>query len=301
MDIKFLYSINSANGNSKSTAQPPPPTSVAAKSGSKSSNTKNNVLVAILSQDLKEKRHVKIYEADLSTKDLNFDSPLCEVLDVDPGSNILVPLPPPLGGCVVIGMMTIMYIGSTAEVKTIQIDQTTRFNCVGMIDRNRFILSDHVGMMYLLQLLDDSGSGSSKSSKSGTQLINMKLERLGVTSAASTLSYLDNGVVFVGSVGGDSQLVELSKEPVLSVDDGNNAGLGSNGYVKILESWSNLGPIVDLAVVDLERQGQGQVRERKILDRIVFREMTTTVIAMVHSLCDVLSNRFRIINFLCTF
>jgi len=30
-------------------------------------------------------------------------------------------------------------------------------------------------------------------------------------------------------------------------------------YVDILESFVNLGPIVDLCVVDLERQGQGQV------------------------------------------
>lgn len=30
-------------------------------------------------------------------------------------------------------------------------------------------------------------------------------------------------------------------------------------YVDVLESFVNLGPIVDLCVVDLERQGQGQV------------------------------------------
>lgn len=30
-------------------------------------------------------------------------------------------------------------------------------------------------------------------------------------------------------------------------------------YVEVLESFVNLGPIVDLCVVDLERQGQGQV------------------------------------------
>lgn len=34
----------------------------------------------------------------------------------------------------------------------------------------------------------------------------MNVEPLGETSAASTLSYLDNGVVFVGSSYGDSQV-----------------------------------------------------------------------------------------------
>ena len=30
-------------------------------------------------------------------------------------------------------------------------------------------------------------------------------------------------------------------------------------YVQVMETFTNLGPIVDMVVVDLERQGQGQV------------------------------------------
>ena len=63
--------------------------------------------------------------------------------------------------------------------------------------------------------------------------------------------YLDNGVVFVGSNSGDSQLVRLSAQPVDEAKD---------SFVEVLDTFTNLGPIVDLAVVDLERQGQGQVR-----------------------------------------
>lgn len=33
----------------------------------------------------------------------------------------------------------------------------------------------------------------------------------------------------------------------------------SGSYVEVLERFVNLGPIVDFCVVDLERQGQGQV------------------------------------------
>jgi DNA damage-binding protein 1 len=35
-------------------------------------------------------------------------------------------------------------------------------------------------------------------------------------------------------------------------DDGPN-------YVEVVDSWPSLAPILDFAVVDLERQGQGQV------------------------------------------
>ena len=39
-----------------------------------------------------------------------------------------------------------------------------------------------------------------------------------------------------------------------------NAEANDQGsYVQIMETFTNLGPIVDMCVVDLERQGQGQV------------------------------------------
>jgi DNA damage-binding protein 1 len=59
------------------------------------------------------------------------------------------------------------------------------------------------------------------------------------------------GVAYVGSKVADSQLVRLSSEPVAGAEPGT--------YVEVLDSFTNLGPIVDMAVMDLDRQGQGQV------------------------------------------
>lgn len=39
--------------------------------------------------------------------------------------------------------------------------------------------------------------------------------------------------------------------------DSNDQG----SYVGVMETFTNLGPIVDMCVVDLERQGQGQVSD----------------------------------------
>lgn len=36
----------------------------------------------------------------------------------------------------------------------------------------------------------------------------------------------------------------------------------SGSYVQEMERFTNLGPILDMCVVDLERQGQGQVRSK---------------------------------------
>lgn len=57
--------------------------------------------------------------------------------------------------------------------------------------------------------------------------------------------YLDNGVVYIGSFYGDSQLIKLNAEK----DE-------SNSFISVLENYTNLGPIVDFVVVDLDRQGQ---------------------------------------------
>ncbi len=39
-----------------------------------------------------------------------------------------------------------------------------------------------------------------------SRVLGLKVEALGETSAASSLSYLDNGVVYIGSSYGDSQV-----------------------------------------------------------------------------------------------
>lgn len=51
--------------------------------------------------------------------------------------------------------------------------------------------------------------------------------------------------------------------PVLHVSLQLNVDSNDQGsYVAVMETFTNLGPIVDMCVVDLERQGQGQVRTK---------------------------------------
>lgn len=45
----------------------------------------------------------------------------------------------------------------------------------------------------------------------------------------------------------------------------------NGSYVQEMERFTNLGPILDMCVVDLERQGQGQVRfKTKTLYKLTF-------------------------------
>jgi DNA damage-binding protein 1 len=67
-------------------------------------------------------------------------------------------------------------------------------------------------------------------------------------------------VVYIGSTYGDSQLIKLNTEK--------DEETGS--YVEVLEAFTNLGPIVDFAVVDLERQGQVHSKEITIRVQVSF-------------------------------
>jgi DNA damage-binding protein 1 len=105
-------------------------------------------------------------------------------------------------------------------------------------DGARHLLSDVAGVLYLL-VLERNSAGT---------VTGLKLEPLGETTAASALCYLDNRVVYVGSSSGNNQLIRL-----LPIPD------SEGRFVEVLESSTALGPIVDLSVVDLDRQGQCQV------------------------------------------
>ena len=193
--------------------------------------------IAILYQDTKSAKHIRTYSINL--RDKEFESGPWDHSNLDMGANVIIPVPMPLGGAIVIGEQTIMYFdGATTSVIPIKQTITKAYGIVDP-DGSRYLLSDITGTLHLLVLVH-----------ADQKVVNLKLERLGKTSVASTLSYLDNGVVYVGSSYGDSQLIRLSPTSI---------GNDQNNYVEVLETFVNLGPIVDFSVAELEHQGQGQV------------------------------------------
>ena len=145
---------------------------------------------------------------------------------------------------------------------------------------DRFLIADEDGDLYLLVLSkqhqqEQQGGAAAAGVVDRTTRASTKLafERLGKTSSAAAISYLDNSVAFIGSAYGDSQLIKLHTEPVNSspsssmmmmmTDDDSNIVNDDDddlpSYVEVLDEFTNLGPIVDFCVMDLERHGQGQL------------------------------------------
>ncbi|KAJ4810268.1 DNA damage-binding protein 1 [Rhynchospora pubera] len=191
--------------------------------------------IGVLYQDNKDARHVKTYEVSLKDKDF-VEGPWSQS-NLDNGAGLLIPVPLPLGGVIIIGEETIVYCSATA-FKAIPI-RPSIIRAYGRVDADgsRYLLSDHTGLLHLLVIIHEK-----------ERVTGLKIENLGETSVASTISYLDNAVVYVGSSYGDSQLIKLNLQPD-----------AKGSYVEVLDRYVNLGPITDFCVVDLERQGQGQV------------------------------------------
>jgi DNA damage-binding protein 1 len=195
-----------------------------------------NPTMMILYEDTRTARHVKTYEINMRSKDKmggpNFQA------KVEMGANLLIAVPAPLGGVLVIGEQTITYMHPEGSPVGISIEGTV-FRAHGFIDEDgtRMLLADYLGYLYVLVLISQ-----------GETIASLQLERLGQISSATSIVYLDNGFAYIGSSSGDSQLVQLHNMQ-------NNEG----SYLEILEEYPSMAPITDFCIVDLERQGQGQL------------------------------------------
>ena len=96
----------------------------------------------------------------------------------------------------------------------------------------RYLLGDQRGNLYVLVLLKNNN---------GT-VINISIDGLGTTSIPECISYLDNGVVYIGSVYGDSQLIRLKSKPE-----------PAGNHIEVIDSYPNIGPILDMCVVESDK------------------------------------------------
>ncbi|XP_075983007.1 DNA damage-binding protein pic [Anticarsia gemmatalis] len=201
-----------------------------------------NPTIILIHQDLNGK-HIKTHEINLSSKE--FIKIPWKQDNVETDSSILIPVPSPLGGAIVIGQESIVYHDGQSYVAVAppQI-KLTPIICYCRVDTRglRYLLGNTSGRLFMLLLeLQDKPDG--------TQAVkDLKVELLGEIPIPECMTYLDNGVVFIGSRLGDSALIRLS-----AVRE--EAGQ----YVQPMESFTSLAPIVDMCVVDLERQGQNQL------------------------------------------
>lgn len=196
----------------------------------------------LIHQDLNG-RHIKTHEINLREKE--FVKLAWKQDNVETEASMLIPVPTPLGGAIVIGQESIVYHDGINYVAVAPpIIKQSVINCYARVDTKglRYLLGNMSGNLFMLFLECEEKTTGQFFVK------DIKVELLGEISIPECVTYLDNGVLFIGSRHGDSQLVKLN---TVADDSGN--------YVSVMETFTNLGPILDMCVVDLERQGQGQM------------------------------------------
>lgn len=201
-----------------------------------------NPTIILIHQDVNG-RHVKTHE--ISLRDKQFVKIPWRQDNVETDASIIIPVPTPLEGAIIIGQESIMYHdGKNGIVVDPPVIKQSSIICYAKVDPGglRYLLGDMAGHLFML-FLETETRGD------GTEYVkDLKVELLGEIAIPECITYLDNGVLFIGSRLGDSQLVKLNTK----ADE-------HGSYVTVMETFTNLAPIVDMCMVDLERQGQGQL------------------------------------------
>lgn len=193
--------------------------------------------LCVLYEDAGAAKHVRTYSVEMDKKKIGAGP--WHQANVESGANVLIPVKMPMGGVIIVGQQTIVYHSGVDHVAVSMMGTVIMAYCAVDDMGYRYILGDHNGKLLVVVLLPGEDGGVEK----------VRVDVLGNTSAPSTLSHLGNGVVYVGSSFGDSKLLKLHAEIQES----------SNSYVEELMTFTNIGPIVDFCVMDLDRRGQGQM------------------------------------------
>ena len=263
LSIEFMYTSAPVGSN-----EPPP------------------IQIAVLHQDSRGLQHLTTHVVNLQKQQLYLNGSQSAPSSVqwlkksmiDGGSSMLIPVKLPTvatsvaagttvtvpitkspinsPAVVVIGQRQFTYC-SVTSTKIIPVPQSlflayTELPNDPVSDMPRYLLADELGTLHILSFVTAKD-----------RVVAMQFEALGSTALASTLTYLKEGLLFVGSTFGDSQLVQIHDDPIVSrnsisntVDDDVNNDDQEGGdvlmdttYLSVIEEYTNLGPILDFDLV----------------------------------------------------
>ncbi|TDZ30883.1 DNA damage-binding protein 1 [Colletotrichum spinosum] len=139
-----------------------------------------------------------------------------------------------LGGLIVVGETLLVYVDTLTKTTVASgLANPTIFVAWAEYDVRHYFLADDYGNLYLLNLETD-----------GVVVSDLSVTPLGLTSRASCLVHMGNGMLFLGSHYGDSQLLQVD---VIA------------GTTKLVQTIPNIAPILDFSIMDLGNAGDSQV------------------------------------------
>ncbi|RKP19206.1 hypothetical protein ROZALSC1DRAFT_29167, partial [Rozella allomycis CSF55] len=187
----------------------------------------NNPLIGMITQDYQEARHFETFEIFLNQKELNVYGWTRK--NLERGANHLIGLE---SAIVMIGEHSIMYFADNGFKKEIEMKPTI-VTCVCRMteNSNMFLIGDYKGRLMILTI-----QGKVKN-------VNLDLEEMGNTNIPKSITYLDNGFLFIAGGYSDSQLIQLLPK------------MDENGRkIKIIENFTNISPMTDFVLEQIDQQ-----------------------------------------------
>jgi DNA damage-binding protein 1 len=142
-----------------------------------------------------------------------------------------------LGGLVLVGETRLLYVDDVTKATVEKaLPQAAMFVAWAEYDVMHYFLGDDYGNLHLLSLVCE-----------GVVVERMEVTLIGRTSRTSSLVYLGNNLLFVGSHYGDSQLYR--------VDLGSDTG----DFLELVQVMRNISPTLDFEVMDMgNREGDAE-------------------------------------------
>ena len=155
--------------------------------------------------------------------------------ELELGASHVIPVPGPSCGMLVLGETSILYYEyANHTVIRRPLREATIFCAWTMIDRQRYVLADEYGKLHMLMLVLDTHE----------RVTEWKIEDFGECSRATTLIYMDAGILFVGSHSGDSQLIYIEQQDTDTI-----------------QTLPNIAPILDFTIMDMGNRSEGTANE----------------------------------------
>jgi len=254
IDVAFLHSGAATDGAAAASSSS---SSAAAAGGA------GSPLLALLHEDADGGKHVSTYFLDLAEAALTPGPWTMSLPDRDIDAHLLIPVPGTEGGVVIAGGEGFVYKDASTTARADTSEMTVTGWTAIEADVPAFLVGDAGGRLHRLEVAAGPGgavTGLSSVVLGSTSIASSicPLFRIGAPSEEDVAAAEEAGEdapvgpgwqLFVGSGFGDSQLVAVADEP-LSEEE---------GHVREEAAFDSLGPVMDMAVMDLGRQGQSQV------------------------------------------
>lgn len=143
-----------------------------------------------------------------------------------------------LGGVIVVGEVKMTYLDDESGARVeYALDEASIFVAWERYDDLNYVLADDYGRLHLLTLIVD-----------GAVVTGIQMQLLGKITKATAVVHMGDGLFYIASHQGNSQVARVSLEP------------GDLG-VEILQTMSNIAPILDFAIMDMGAGDSGQINE----------------------------------------